>query len=174
MTSTKQILIASLLAMGLGACNAEVISPNSSESGEAPTPEPMGAVPEIGTLTFDELDLSGCGMSLWAPGTDPRADGIYLFNGIEPPDGSTEGTMRMKIDGSIVKFQRTEGEGDEYYGQFNRQTFESLAGDLSAEVGTEVTAEGPDPEVMSVEGTITIVGSDGQETTVEAIGDAGC
>jgi hypothetical protein len=171
MPSIKPILITSLCAMSLMACNAEVPSP---DSGETPSPEQMGDAPEIGTLTFDEIDLAGCGMTLWPAGSDPRADGVYLFNGIEPPDGAPEGTMRMKVDGEVVKFQRTETAGDEYYGQFTQQTFESLEGGLSAEVGTEVVSEGPDPEVMGVEGTITVIDSDGQETTVEAVGDAGC
>jgi hypothetical protein len=174
MLSIKPILITSLCAMGLMACNADVPSPDEAATDETSSPEQMGDAPEIGTFTFDELDLAGCGMSLWAPGSDPRADGVYLFNGIEPPSGAPEGTMRMKIDGDVVKFQRTETAGDEYYGQFTQQTFESLDGDLSAEVGTEVVSEGPDPEVMGVEGTITVINSDGQETTVEAVGDAGC
>jgi hypothetical protein len=174
MPSIKPVLITSLCAISLMACNAEVPSPDDAASGEAPSLEQMGDAPDIGTFAFDEIDLAGCGMSLWPPGGDPRADGVYLFNGIEPPDGAVEGTMRMKIDGSIVKFQRTETAGEEYYGQFNQQSFESLEGGLSAEVDTEVVSEGPDPEVMGVEGTITVTGSDGQETTVEAVGDAGC
>ena len=160
--------------MGLMACNTQVPSPDDAESSGTASPEQMGDAPDIGTFAFDEIDLAGCGMSLWAPGGDPRADGVYLFNGIESPDGAPEGTMRMKIDGDIVKFQRTETAGDEFYGQFTQQTFESLDGDLSAEVGTEVVSEGPDPEVMGVEGTITVIDSDGQEATVEAVGDAGC
>lgn len=170
----KPVLITSLCAISLMACNADVPLSDDGESGESPLPEQRGEAPEIGTFTFDQIDLAGCGMSLWAPNSDPRADGVYLFNGIEPPSGASEGTMRMKVDGAMVKFQRIDGEGDEYYGQFNRQTFESLDGSLTAEVGTSVTAEGPDPEVMSVEGTITVIGSEGQETTVEAVGDAGC
>jgi len=47
-----------------------------------------------------------------------------------------------------------------------------------AEAGTEVVSAGPDPEVMGVEGTVTVtvtvIDSDGQQTTVAAVGDAGC
>jgi hypothetical protein len=82
--------------------------------------------------------------------------------------------MRMKVNGTIVQFQRTGGEGEEYYGQFDRQTFASLEGDLTAEVNSEVTSRPENSEVMGVEATISVVGPDGQATTVEAIGDAGC
>jgi len=174
MRSIKPVLITSLCTISLMACNADVSSPDDAASGETPSPEQMVDAPDIGTFTFDEIDLAGCGMTLWAPGSDPRTDGVYLFNGIEASDGAPEGIMGMKIDGDVVKFQRTETAGDEFYGQFTQQTFESLEGDLTAEVGTEVVSEGPDPEVMGVEGTITVIDSDGQETTVEAVGDAGC
>jgi hypothetical protein len=76
MPSIKPVLITSLCAMSLMACNAEVPSP---DSGETPSPEQMGDAPEIGTLTFDEIDLAGCGMSLWAPGSDSRADGCICL-----------------------------------------------------------------------------------------------
>jgi hypothetical protein len=172
----KSIILTSLCTLALVACNAGNTPPDATEQPEtdpAPPEEAGGSAPEIGTMTFDELDIAGCGMSLWAPGTDPRADGIYLFNSVELPDGAADGTMRMKLNSDVVKFQRTAGEGEEYYGQFNSQTFESLEGDWSADVTTEVTSEGPDPEVMGVEGTITVTGN-GQEVTVEAVGDAGC
>lgn len=174
MPSIKRFVLISCCAFCLAACNADPIAPARPTSNETDSPaETENSPPAIDTFTFDEIDIRGCGMSLWVPGTDPRADGVYLFNGIEPPNGASEGTMRMKVDGRIVTFQRTVGKGEEYYGQFNHQVFKSLDGDLTVEVDTEVIAE-VDAEVRSVEGTLTLVGPNGQETSVEVIGDAGC
>ncbi len=111
-------------------------------------------------------------MTLRAPGSNPRTDGVYLFNGLQSP-GSSKATMRMKVDGRIMTFQRTEGKGEEYYGQFNQQTFTSPDGSLTVKVNLEVTPK-PALEPWSVKGTITVINANGQETSVEAIGDAGC
>lgn len=171
----KSCMAIGCCALALTACGT------SSPSGHSPGPEATaslptatGSAPEINSFTFDEIDLRGCGMTLWAPGRDPRTDGVYLFNGLQPPDGSPKATMRMKIDGRIMPFQRTEAEGEEYYGQFERQTFTSVDGGLTAEVNSEVTSKPENSEVWGVQGTITVINADGQETSVEAIGDAGC
>ncbi|MGB3135191.1 MAG: hypothetical protein WBG38_05070 [Nodosilinea sp.] len=164
--SQKHYLPLALCTLGLVACTT---SGPTSEVTTPAEPEPV----DIGTFTFNEIELSGCGMSLWPPDGDPRNGGVYLFSGIAGQDDLAEGTMRMKIDGIIVKFERVAGEGDEFYGQFSQQTFESLDGAVTAEVEAVITSEGPDPEVNAVEGTITVTSGD-QEATVEAAGDAGC
>ncbi|MBF2085276.1 hypothetical protein [Thermoleptolyngbya sp. C42_A2020_037] len=175
MSAIKQFILISYCAFCLAACNANTTVPAGPTSSATDSPaKPAESAPEIDTFTFDEIDIRGCGMSLWSPGRDPRSDGVYLFNGIEPPNGASEGTMRMKVDSRIVKFQRTVGEGEEYYGQFNHQVFKSLDGDLTVTVDTEVTATAEPEEVRSVEGTLTLVGSNGQETSVKVTGDAGC
>lgn len=161
----KPYLPLALCTLGLVACN--------SPTPEATTPPEPETSLEIGTFAFDEIDLAGCGMSLWPPDGDPREEGVYLFSGIADQDPNAEGTMRMKIDGDIVKFERVSGAGDEFYGQFNQQTFASLEGEITAEVEAAITSEGPDPEVNGVEGTITVTSGE-QEVTVEAVGDAGC
>ncbi|MEO1070530.1 MAG: hypothetical protein AAFW95_15690 [Cyanobacteria bacterium J06638_6] len=163
----KYLLPFALCTLGLVACNSTTPEPTPS-----PSPEPMPTL-EIGTFTFDEIELAGCGMTLYPPDSDPRSDGVYLFNGIAGQDDLPEGTLRMKIDDSIVKFERIAGEGEEFYGQFSEQTFESLDGTLTAEVEAAVTSEGPDPEVVTVAGTITVISGE-QEVTVAAVGDAGC
>ena len=141
----------------------------------APVTTTASAAPEIGLLMFDDLDIRGCGMSLWAEGSNPRADGIYLFNGLENPDlePMENGTLRMRIKGEVMNFVRTEGTGEEFYGQFPTQTFESIAGDTTVTVIVEKTTTGPDAEVVGVAGTITVQQGE-QATTVEAVGDAGC
>ncbi|MBE9138957.1 hypothetical protein IQ254_17460 [Nodosilinea sp. LEGE 07088] len=163
----KYLLPLALCTLGLVACNSP-----SPEATTPPAPEPGPAL-EIGTFTFDEIELAGCGMTLWPTDGDPRDGGVYLFNGIAGQDGDAVDTMRMKIDGSIVKFKRVAGEGDEFYGQFSQQTFASLDGAVTAEVEAAITSAGPDPEVNGVEGTITVTSGE-QEVTVEAVGDAGC
>jgi hypothetical protein len=175
MPAIKQFILISCCAFCLAACNANTTVP--AEPTPSATDSPTGtaaSAPEIDPFTLDEIDIRGCGMSLWAPGSDPRSDGVYLFNGIEPPNGAPEGTMRMKVDGRIVKFRRTVGEGKEYYGQFNRQVFKSLDGNLTVTVDTEVTATAKPEEVRSVKGTLTLVGPNAQETSAEVAGDAGC
>jgi hypothetical protein len=173
MYSIKPFIVISCCAFGLAACNTNTASGPAPEATDPPAPATQNA-PEISTFSFDDIDIAGCGLSLWAPDSDPRADGVYLFSGMQPPSGSAEVPMRMKVNGTIVQFQRTGGEGEEYYGQFDRQTFASLEGDLTAEVNSEVTSRPENSEVMGVEATISVVGPDGQSTTVEAIGDAGC
>ena len=175
MHSIQQFIVISCCAFGLAACNTDTASDDRPEPAATATPTAMTeTAPAIGTFTFDEIDIAGCGLSLWASGSDPRADGVYLFSGMQPPNGSAEVPMRMKVNDTIVQFQRTGGEGEEYYGQFDRQIFASLEGDLTAEVNAEVTSRPENAEVLSVKGTITVIGPDGQTTSVEAIGDAGC
>ncbi len=171
MHSVKPFIVISCCAFGLAACNANTGStPEATDSPAAATE----TAPAIGTFSFDDIDIAGCGLSLWASGSDPRADGVYLFNAMASPNGTAEATLRMKVDGDIVQFQRTDGAGEEYYGQFDRQTFESLDGGLTAEVNAEVTSRPENSEVWGVQGTITVINTDGQETSVEAIGDVGC
>jgi hypothetical protein len=174
MPSIKPFLVISCCAFGLAACNTNTVSGDRPEPAATESPVTTEIAPAIGTFSFDDIDIAGCGLSLWAPGSDPRADGVYLFSGMQPPSGSAEVPMRMKVNGTIVQFQRTGGEGEEYYGQFDRQTFASLEGDLTAEVNSEVTSRPENSEVLGVEATISVIGSDGQTTSVEAIGDAGC
>jgi hypothetical protein len=173
--SIQQFMAIGFCAMGLVACNANAPSVDSSAPAETgDVVETTGSAPEIGTFLFDEIDVRGCGMTLRAPGSDPRADGVYLFNVMESPPGTPEATLRMRINGNIVSFQRTEGAGEEYYGQFDQQAFTSVDGDLTAEVNSEVTSRPENSEVFGVKGTITVIGPDGQTTSVEAIGDVGC
>jgi hypothetical protein len=175
MPSIKQLLVISCCAFGLAACNANTASGDRPEPAATDSPAAVTeTAPAIGTFTFDEIDIAGCGLSLWAPDSDPRADGVYLFSGMQPPNGSAEVPMRMKVNDTMTQFQRTSGEGEEYYGQFDRQTFASLEGDLTVEVNTEVTSRPENAEVLGVKGIITVIGPDGQTTSVEAIGDAGC
>ncbi|WP_416668278.1 hypothetical protein [Egbenema bharatensis] len=171
----KQFIVTGCCAFGLAACYADTSSGDRPEPDETLSlAETTESAPEIGTFTFDEIDIRGCGMTLRAAGSDPWTDGVYLFNGLESPNGTAEATLRMKIDGDIVQFQRTSGEGEEYYGQFDRQTFASLEEGLIAEVNSEVTSRPENSEVWGVKGTITVINAEGQETSVEAIGDVGC
>lgn len=175
MSPTKSFIAIVCCVLGLMACNASDPSVNS------PTPEPAktpmtttGSAPQISTFNFDEIDIRGCGMTLRAPVSNPRTDGVYLFNGLQSPNGSSKATMRMKVDGQIMPFQRTDGKGEEYYGQFNRQIFTSTDGSLTVKVNSEVTSKPENSEVLGVKGTITVINANGQETSVEVIGDAGC
>ncbi|HEY9736844.1 MAG TPA: hypothetical protein V6D06_11195, partial [Trichocoleus sp.] len=96
-------------------------SPSATETPAAtPSTAPAAPAPEVGTLTLAELDLSGCGMALYPEGSRPQNTGIYLFSGladeasglVEENAPPTVGSMRMKIDGEVVRFIRTETRGE--------------------------------------------------------------
>lgn len=179
----KQRFLLPLTMLVLIGCTQVPSETDSAETDATAADAPAGAesvettaaAPEIGTFTFDEIDIRGCGMSLWGEGNDPREDGIYLFNGIigANPNNDATDLMRMKIDGEIMAFERTEGSGEEFYGQYEFQSFAGPNGETTVTVLAEQVAEGPDPEVSRVEGSIT-VNRDGNETTVDVVGDAGC
>ena len=106
-------------------------------------------------------------MTLWLPGTNPRTDGIYFFNGIQ------SGTARLQVAGQVMPLLRQEGTGAEFYGQFNTQTFVSADSDVIAVVEVETTATGPDPEVVDLAGTL-VVEQAGQRVEQAVVGNAGC
>lgn len=168
------LAICATLLMGCNSNSSTEISPAPPAS---PAPTSTESFPQIGTLTFDETDLSGCGMTLYAEGSSPRQDGFYLFSGFVDPTvpPKVEGSMRMKIEGEIIKFTRTATSGEALPGgQFTSQTFVSEDGLTSVTVETSSATSGGDPEANGIpEATITVI-QDGQETTVDAVGDTGC
>lgn len=172
------LALASIVVVGCNASQPPIPSPEVTASPTAPAIQPTtGPAPKIGTLTLDEIDLRGCGMALYEEGANPSQGGIYLFSGLVEPSAPAQpgGSMRMKLDGEIVKFTRTATSGEEIPGgQFTLQTFTSEAGNTTATVETAPAIAGSDPEANQIpEATITVI-RDGQESTVEAVGDAGC
>lgn len=156
------LVCAALLAVG---CQAEL---------PAETPPPTAALPTVGTLAFDEIDLFGCGLTLLAPGTDARADGFYLFSGL-PDESDPTGSMRMKLDDEVVNFVRTETSGEALIGgQFTSQTFVSQDGQITVVVDITQTATQVDQEVLDIEGATIRIEQGGESLTVEATGDTGC
>ncbi|QQE64333.1 hypothetical protein GFS31_10130 [Leptolyngbya sp. BL0902] len=137
-------------------------------------PPPAAALPTVGTLAFDDIDLFGCGLTLLPPGTDARADGFYLFSGL-PDDTDPTGSMRMKLDDEVVNFVRTETSGEELIGgQFASQTFVSQDGQTTVVVEITQTADPGDQEVLAIEGATIRIEQEGESLTLEAVGDTGC
>jgi hypothetical protein len=142
-----------------------------------PTPGAASPAPEIGTFTFEEIDLLGCGMTLWQEGTDFRADGIYLFSGWVDPETPPrpDGFMRMRLDGEIVRFIRTETAGEAIPGgQYLVQRFVSEDGDITVAVEVGSVDSGIEPESNPIPDAAITVTRAGQETTLKTIGNTGC
>lgn len=157
------ITCAALLAIG---CQAE--TPPSD-------PPVAAAVPSVDTFTFDEIDIAGCGLTLLAPDTDSRIDGLYLFSGWPADNEAGTGSMRMKLDGEIVNFVRTETSGSEIIGgQFISQTFVSQDGRTTVVVEITQTTPQPDPEVLAIDAATLRLEQDGETTTLDLVGDTGC
>ncbi|HEY9881700.1 MAG TPA: hypothetical protein V6D29_24830 [Leptolyngbyaceae cyanobacterium] len=171
----------------LAVCATLLLSCNSNSSQEpvaappSPTPTATSAaadpLPQVDSLTFGEIDLSGCGMTLYASGSNPLKDGFYLFSGFVDPEvpPKADGSMRMKLNGEIVNFTRTATSGEAIPGgQFTFQTFVSEDNRTTVTVETSPAVSSGEPEANGLpEATITVT-RDGQETTVDAVGDTGC
>lgn len=156
---------------------APTAEPSPTAATPSPTPATAGTTPEIGTFTLNELDLRGCGMTLYAPGSDPMQPQIYLFSGLVDPAiaPKTGGSMRMKLDGALVKFTRTATSGEAVPGgQFTTQTFVSEDGSITVTVEIGTVTPGSDPEIHQITDAVLTVTRNGQTSRVEAIGDAGC
>lgn len=157
-------------------------TPEASPSAEMP-PEEVVQAPadapdlqsdiEIGQFTLQEIydiGAAGCGMTLWNAADSSQAPGergFLLVNGLD------ENSMLMKINGSVVRFQRTNFNGEAFYGQYASQTFQN------SEQGIQVSADvvlGEQGEIESVsipEGMLRIE-MNGAMQEFAVVGDAGC
>jgi len=120
----------------------------------------------VGTFSGDELFASGaggCGMTLLL------ADeaGFVFFNGVEP------GSMRMKLNGELLTFERTSFSGEEFYGQAPSQQFVSEDGGSRVSVSV---VQGPqvDQEVFTIDSGSIQVESAGEVLSLDVVGDVGC
>ncbi|HEY9763284.1 MAG TPA: hypothetical protein V6D07_12215 [Trichocoleus sp.] len=175
----KKYWLLAICAIVLAGCNGNpsttAPTPTSTASTPAPTATELG--PEIETLTFDDIDLSGCGMTLYASGSNPLQNGFYLFSGFVDPEmlPKAGGSMRMKLDGEVIKFTRTATSGEAIPGgQFTSQTFVSEDSGITVTVETSSAVSSGEPEANAIpEATITVT-RNGQEAAVDAVGDTGC
>ena len=125
---------------------------------------------EVQPYSTDELFAAGsggCGMSLW------RAEGSYgndsvLFSGMgEGPQ------LLMKLNGEFVTFERMEGSGPEFYGQFAQQRFRNLNGDIEVTTEVELGAKG-DIESVEIDQGKVVLSRNGVTQEIAVKGDAGC
>lgn len=147
---------------------SEVVPDDAKAAATTLTDAPLPVV--VQPYSGDELFAAGgggCGMSLW------RAEGSYqdssvLFSGFgEGPQ------LLMKLDGKFVAFERIEGSGKEFYGQFAQQRFRDLAGNIEVTTDVELGAEGEIESVAIDKGRVVITQDEvSQEIAVK--GDAGC
>lgn len=146
--------------------------PESSVA-QAPSDTETQASVDIGSFTLNEiydLGATGCGMTLWREEVHEAAPGertFTLVNGIE------DDSMLMKLNGEVIRFSRTEGSGAEFYGQYEEQTFQNEARDVTVQVSVETGEPGEIESVAIPAGTITVI-MGGEEVTFPVMGDAGC
>ncbi|UIE39045.1 hypothetical protein [Leptodesmis sichuanensis] len=164
----KTLLSLSLVATFLVGCTAQTVtSPTPSEPVTPPaaSPSPTGNI-QVEEFTLDEVGARGCGMYLWKADRKSK-DRFVFFKGLNPD------SMTMRINGQIVKFTRTAGTGDEFYGQQTSQTFRSEDGSTSVIVEV-VRGAKQDVEVMAIDQGTIRVSKNGQEVTTPVVGNAGC
>lgn len=147
---------------------SEVVPADAKSAAATITDTPLPLT--VQSYSSDELFAAGsggCGMSLW------RAEGQYndslvLFNGIgEGPQ------LLMKLDSQFVTFERIEGSGEEFYGQFAQQRFRNLAGSVEVVTEVQLGAEG-EIESVAIDGGRVVVTRDGVSQEIAVKGDAGC
>ena len=141
---------------------------NSPSDNNSPPDNPDSSL-NVEEFTTDELfahGSGGCGMSLWKTASNPSQSMIF-FNGMEPK------TMLMKINGELVKFERTNYAGEEFYGQFKEQTFINSDEDWRVDVKVELGEPGEIESIAIEKGGIKVK-QDQQEVTIPVVGDAGC
>lgn len=146
----------------------EVVSDDAKAAASTLSNDPLPL--EVQPYSGDELFAAGgggCGMSLWrADGS--YADGSVLFNGIG--DGPQ---LLMKLNGKFVTFERMDGSGEEFYGQFAQQRFRNLNGDIEVTTAVELGAEGEIESVEIAQGLV-VVTRNGVSQEIAVKGDAGC
>ncbi len=147
---------------------SEVVPDDAKAAATTLTDAPLPV--EVQSYSGDELFAAGgggCGMSLW------RSEGSYsdssvLFSGIgEGPQ------LLMKLNGKFVTFERMEGNGQEFYGQFAQQRFRNLNGDIEVATEVELGAKG-EIESVEIEQGRVVVTRNGVDQEIAVKGDAGC
>lgn len=147
---------------------SEVVPSDAKEAAATLTDAPLPTV--VQSYSGDELFAAGgggCGMSLWRADSSYN-DGSILFSGIgEGPQ------LLMKLENKFVTFERMEGSGKEFYGQFAQQRFRNLNGDIEVMTEVELGATGEIESVEIDKGRVVVTRNGAsQEITVK--GDAGC
>jgi len=181
----RQVWVGFLVLMlggAIAACNTSTVGAPGANPVETPvaqapaspavTPSPSPSI-ELGTFGFDEIyeiGAAGCGMTLWTTeeAVKPAGDRQFLLL-----SGMEENSTLMKIDGEIVRFQRTDSSGEAFYGQFASQTFRNEEEALTLQVDVTLGERGEIESVAIPEGTVRLEALSGT-VEVPVVGDAGC
>ncbi len=190
MKRLTQMLVMLAMAGALAACDgpsqpevgttpgASPVPEAASPTPEAPAPGSVGAAAqgnsiELGTFQFDEfaeLNALGCGMTLWSVEENAKTTTereFLLINGLD------DDTMLMRIDGNVTRFNRTNMDGEEFYGQAESQTFVSQDGGIMVDVDVELGEPGEIESVAIDSGMVQVKQGDAA-VDVAVVGDAGC
>lgn len=147
---------------------SEVVPADAKSAAATLTDAPLPLM--VQSYSGDELFAvggGGCGMSLWlAEGT--YSDSSILFSGM-----GAGPQLWMKLDGQWATFERIEGSGTQFYGQFAQQRFRNLSGDIEVMTETELGADG-EIESVAIDRGRVVVTQDGVSQEIAVKGDAGC
>lgn len=163
-----RFFVFALFSLLLLSCSDSLENPTE---GTQPLPSsPINTSSSTATPTINELKLEeisgGCGMTLSK--RDRAQDNSFVFfNGLDPD------SMEMKINGEVMTFRRIDEAGEAFYGQYTSQTFANADGSMIVEVDVTLGEPGEIESVAIPEGTITVT-QDGQSTTINVMGGAGC
>ena len=149
-------LVALFLPIAVFGCSLSALQPR---------PTVNAAAIEVGEFSLSQVG-SGCGMTLWKPERKPQDDRFVL---VSPLDGS----MQMQINGQLIKFDRIQSSGQQFYGQQTSQSYRSVDGSITVNVEVTPGAKGESESVAIPTGTIHIR-KNGQESAIAVQGDAGC
>jgi hypothetical protein len=165
------VVLLGALSVGLGSCAPQPSTPSTETSTDALTSEQPPFEPvalQVDEFTIDEVTGAGCSMTLMRSDRIPEDRTYIFFNPMQP-----ENTMQMRINGEMRIFERTQGVGNEFYGQFESQTFINEETETTVQVDVRKAAVNQMDEGFEVEGTLR-VGWRSQEETLNVKGGAGC
>ena len=162
------------LSVGVASCTPQAPTPSTNAPPDATTettsPEPSTEqiAIQVEEFTIDAVIGQGCSMALMRSDRIPEDRTYIFFNPMQP-----ENMMQMKINGEMQTFERTQGVGLEFYGQFESQTFVNKNTETSVQVDVRQTDSTQMDEGFGVEGTLR-VSQGNQENTLNVKGSAGC
>jgi hypothetical protein len=118
---------------------------------------------QLGTLPAQELANGQCGLFLWTNASEPR----LVFASLN------DGNARMIINGTNLDLARNAAEGQEYYGQFELQSYYGPEMSVTLNMVIEQRSTIVDGAVIP-SATLRVTEPNGWETVIPVGGLIGC
>lgn len=135
------------------------------------TESPTAIAPKVEEFTLEEVesdDVYGCGLAVWDPDGPAQPNFILVASLGEPAP------MWMKINEEIVRFEGLSDYPQEQLGSQFYITFESLEGEIQAELEGRFAEQRVDAEALPIEDGVVRVEQAGQEIEIPVVGVQGC